>query len=279
MIKKIQKNGVKMIDYNNIIFDEVIGNGGYSKVYSGWLDGKKVAIKEFKNVNETNLKRIVEEINIQVSLSHKNINKVLCLAFDVNPFKIACVNKFMIYNLRYVINSCKTDLKLRFNLAKQLMEGVDYLHSLTPPIIHRDLKPENILLDENFNLEICDFGVFKLLNHEKTETLNQFYTVRYAPPEIIKNFNFICKGSDAWSLGLILYEIFYQQQSWTNMNNEEIISSIKKERPFPIKQVENVPDIITNAIKMFCEYDYSLRPKIRDVFKEIAIWETHNQIA
>jgi TPR repeat protein len=270
-LENIKKNGIEVIDVNNIIFDEVIGNGGYSKVYSGWYKNTKVAIKEFKAINENTVKKIFEEINVQTSLKNERINKVLYLAVDSSPLKICCVNKYMQYNLRYKINHSKLKLVQKCFIAKQLLEGLEFLHSQTPPIVHRDIKPENILIDENFNVEYCDFGVYKALCADKTisETLNQFYTVRYSPPEVIKNSHFICKASDIWSIGLVLYDVYYEQQPWTGLSGEEIIEAIKKERPFTVKKSETVPHQMTSMIKMCTNYDYSQRPKASELTKEL----------
>lgn len=270
-LENIKKNGTEVIDINNVIFDEVIGNGGYSKVYSGWYKNTKMAIKEFKAINENTVKKIFEEINVQTSLKNDRINKVLYLGVDSSPLKICCVNKFMQFNLRYKISHSKLKLVQKCFIAKQLLEGLEFLHSQTPPIVHRDIKPENILIDDNFNIEYCDFGVYKALCADKTisETLNQFYTVRYSPPEVIKNSHFICKASDIWSIGLVLYDVYYEQQPWTGLSGEEIIEAIKKERPFTVKKSETVPPHITSMIKMCTNYDYSQRPKASELIKDL----------
>ena len=271
LYENIRKCGAKLIEYNDIVFDNLIGNGGHSKVFSGWIEKSCYAIKEFQNVNETNLRRVFEEINIQISLKHENINKALYIAFDLNPFKVASVNKLMLYNLRYVINNVRPNLKIKLKILEQIFISLNFLHCQSPPVVHRDLKPENILIDENYHVEICDFGVFKILDADKTcsETLNQFYTVRYSPPEVIKNCHFICKASDIWSIGLLLYDIFYEEQPWPGLTNEEIADSIKKERPFPVKNEEKVPGYIISMIKRCTNYDYSVRPKVSDLLAEI----------
>jgi serine/threonine protein kinase len=271
LTEKFKKFGAKFIDYNDIMFDNLIGNGGHSKVFSGWIDKQCYAIKEFLNVNETNLRKIFEEINIQISFQHENINKAKYIAFDLNPFKIASVSKLMLYNLRYVINSLRPKIKLKTKIIQQIFTSLEFLHSQCPPVVHRDLKPENILLDENFHVELCDFGIFKVLESNKTccETLNQFYTIRYSPPEVIKNCNFICKASDIWSVGMLIYDIFYEEQPWTGLTNEEIIDSIKKERPFTVKNNDRIPEYITAMIKRCTNYDYSMRPKVSDLLVEV----------
>jgi len=272
LIENLRKSNIRIIDYNTIVIDSLIGSGGNGKVFSGWIDKTCYAIKEFTNANETNLRRIFEEINMQISLNHENVNKAVFIAFDLNPFKIACVNKLMLYNLRYVINNVKPRIKLKTKIVQQILASLNFLHSQSPPIVHRDLKPENILLDENFHVEICDFGVFKKLETDKTccETLNQFYTVRYSPPEVLRNSHFICKASDVWSLGLLLYDIYFEEQPWTGLTNEEIIDCIKKERPFPVKNSDQVPTFILAMMKKCTNYDYALRPKVSDLLEEVS---------
>ena len=61
------------------------------------------------------------------------------------------------------------DEKLIIKIFKQLLNGVNYLHS--KGVIHRDIKTDNILLDENNNIKISDFGISALYkgNNENEE--------------------------------------------------------------------------------------------------------------
>jgi len=56
-------------------------------------------------------------------------------------------------------------------------------------IVHRDLKPENFLISKSGELQICDFGTIRKIKNDETVTFNSSYTIRYAPPEFIKEMN------------------------------------------------------------------------------------------
>jgi serine/threonine protein kinase len=59
-----------------------------------------------------------------------------------------------IYRLRDANESFSDEL-VRY-LFKQLIEGLEYLHSIG--VVHRDIKPENLLIDKNYRLIIADFN-------------------------------------------------------------------------------------------------------------------------
>lgn len=58
-------------------------------------------------------------------------------------------------------------------IAKQLCDVLEYLHTQTPPIIFRDLKPANIMLELNGRLKLIDFGIARFFKQGKTsDTIN-----------------------------------------------------------------------------------------------------------
>lgn len=91
-------------------------------------------------------------------------------------------------------------------LVQVVVSAVSYLHS--HGIVHRDLKPENLLFktkDEDADLLIADFGLSKVIDEEKMNSLQTTVgTPGYMAPEV-----FLKKGHgkpvDMWSMGVITY--------------------------------------------------------------------------
>ena len=44
-------------------------------------------------------------------------------------------------------------------IARDVAQGLRYLHSSRPSILHGDLKARNILVDSRFRAKLCDFGL------------------------------------------------------------------------------------------------------------------------
>ena len=53
-------------------------------------------------------------------------------------------------------------------VARDVAQGLRYLHCAKPAILHGDLKPANILIDSRFRSKVCDFG----LSRKKKNTIS-----------------------------------------------------------------------------------------------------------
>jgi len=91
-------------------------------------------------------------------------------------------------------------------LAKSLLELLNYLHSHQPPVIHRDIKPSNILLANRSahnvgDIYLVDFGSVQTTNRQDG-TITIVGTYGYMPPEQFGGKAF--PASDIYSLGATL---------------------------------------------------------------------------
>ena len=79
---------------------------------------------------------------------------------------------FMRCLFRYRKKHKNVDLKAIKNWAKQILQGLHYLHSHNPPIIHRDLKCDNIFVNgNNGEVKIGDLGLATVMQQPTARTV------------------------------------------------------------------------------------------------------------
>ena len=141
-------------------------------------------------------------------------------------------------------------------------------------VIHRDLKPANFLLTSSGEVHICDFGSIKKIKNavsDETLSLNRNYTVKYAPPEFIVQedgeIGQVGLYSDIWSLGIILFEIYYDRPFWGKIRDDMVIGKILGKTVPQAKESQDVPSEITNIINQALVYEGKNRITIKEVFE------------
>jgi sugar lactone lactonase YvrE len=94
--------------------------------------------------------------------------------------------------------------------AEQLLDALDYLHTLPEPVIHRDIKPQNLKLAGRNQIILLDFGLAKgkpLWMTRVTTTGSIYgYTPNYAPLEQIRGVG-TDPRSDLYALGATVYHL------------------------------------------------------------------------
>ena len=98
---------------------------------------------------------------------------------------------------------------IRRKVALDLAYAVLYLHEEWEQcVVHRDIKSSNIMLDSNFNAKLGDFGLARLVDHDKG-----FYTTMlagtkgYLAPECVITTNKVSKESVIYSFGVVALEV------------------------------------------------------------------------
>lgn len=68
-------------------------------------------------------------------------------------------------HIRYIKRFKKINMKVLKNWCRQILKGLYFLHSRTPPVIHRDLKCDNIFITGTTgSVKIGDLGLATLKN-------------------------------------------------------------------------------------------------------------------
>lgn len=206
---------------------EKIGDGATSSVFkcSRIIDEKVFAVKIISksNLNSTDKLNFKNEISILKLVSHPNIIHMdgFFETQDKIYFVIELIEDGDLLN-NIVGRKPFDDLELK-KLAKTLAECLSYLHELG--IVHRDIKPENILCDKHTDrLVLTDFGLSHIIlpNSKLVDTCG---TLDYVAPEIINSDGYGCK-SDIWSLGVILYLVYYGKLPFCSDNDISTIHNI-----------------------------------------------------
>jgi serine/threonine protein kinase len=141
---------------------------------------------------------------------------------------------------------------------RQLRNGLRYL--LTHNILHRDLKPQNILLQKDsvtgaLTVKIADFGFAKHFETMSEDSMLQTLcgTPMYLAPEIIKERKCTIP-SDLWSLGVIIYELFFHTTPFKRPRNIlELVRSVEEMTKHPPTMTglgEDVSDLLERLLEV-----------------------------
>ncbi|KAG2323864.1 hypothetical protein Bca52824_006592 [Brassica carinata] len=209
----------------NFSVNRVLGQGGQGTVYKGMLeDGRIVAVKQSKAVDEDKLEEFINEVVILSQINHRNIVKLLgcCLETEVPVLVYEFIpNGNLFEHLHESDDYTMATWVMRLRIAVDIAGALSYLHSAaSSPIYHRDIKSTNIMLDERYRAKVSDFGTSRSVTVDHTHlTTVVAGTVGYVDPEYFQSSQFTDK-SDVYSFGVVLVEIVTGQKPVTFLRSE-----------------------------------------------------------
>lgn len=193
---------------------QLIGEGGFGKVYKGRLDNGLIIATKRLNLDslQGNQEFIVEVLMLSL-LHHPNLVTLIgyCAEGDQRLLVYEYMSKGSLADHLFGTENEKSvlDWSTRIKIAAGAARGLEYLHCVAkPPVIYRDLKSANILLDNEYNPRLSDFGLAKLgpvgdNTHVSTRVMG---TYGYCAPEYALSGKLTLK-SDIFSFGVVLLEI------------------------------------------------------------------------
>ncbi|KAM7492786.1 hypothetical protein LguiA_035707 [Lonicera macranthoides] len=191
----------------------IIGHGAFGTVYKAYLmnTGTVSAVKRSKHSHEGKTE-FLAELSIIACLRHKNL--VQLQGWCIQKGELLLVYEFMangsLDKVLYIENEQGNPLKWhhRYNIAVGLASVLTYLHQeCEQQVIHRDIKAGNIMLDSNFNPRLGDFGLARLMDHDKSpvSTLTAG-TMGYLAPEYLQ-YGKATEKTDVFSYGVVILEM------------------------------------------------------------------------
>uniref|UniRef100_A0A2N9IQ15 non-specific serine/threonine protein kinase n=1 Tax=Fagus sylvatica TaxID=28930 RepID=A0A2N9IQ15_FAGSY len=191
---------------------ELIGKGGFGKVFKGKLPSSNVqiAVKKVSHDSKQGMKEFVAEIISMGRLRHRNLVQLLgycrrkgelLLVYDYMPN--GSLDTFLYGNENTNLNWLQ-----RFRILKGVASGLLYLHEEWEQVVlHRDVKSSNVLLDADLNGRLGDFGLARLCNHDTNpQTTIVAGTVGYLAPELTRTGR-ATTCTDVFSFGAFMLEV------------------------------------------------------------------------
>ncbi|XP_074293921.1 putative serine/threonine-protein kinase WNK11 [Silene latifolia] len=194
-------------------YSDLLGAGAVKKVYRAFdqEEGIEVAWNQVKLSNFSDDQSVIERLSTEIKLLRNLRNKNIITLFHVwrdrkhntlNFITEICTSG----NLReYRKKHRHVSIKALKKWSKQILKGLDYLHTHEPCIIHRDLNCSNVFVNGNVGeVKIGDFGLAAITDKSHVAHSVQG-TPEYMAPELYEEE--YTEMVDIYAFGLCVLEM------------------------------------------------------------------------
>eukprot|EP00727_Mastigamoeba_balamuthi_P004347 m51a1_g13910 putative serine-threonine protein (1906) ;mRNA; r:772429-786691 len=215
------------LDYDELEFGPVIGEGTFGTVYKGRWRGTDVAIKQIRSGMFLSIEELSREIDI---LEHiRNPYVVDFYGAAILPMLVYLVSEYVQYgSLSAVVRDYELSGKFCLHVACDIAEGMKFLH--TSGILHRDLKLDNILvvaLDVGCSVvcKIADFGTSRTVagkNASLSMTVDIGTPMYMAPETFSVSSGQYSTACDVYSYSMILWGLWNKREPFSGDKYREL---------------------------------------------------------
>ncbi|KAL0983824.1 hypothetical protein UPYG_G00133230 [Umbra pygmaea] len=269
------------INFSELVLEEIIGVGGFGKVYRGTWKNQEVAVKAARQDLDEDITAtsdgVKQEAKLFSMLQHQNIIKFEGVCLE-EPNLCLVMEYARGGTLNRALTGRRIPPHILVNWAVQIARGMHYLHEeAVVPIIHRDLKSSNILLHERIEnddigrktLKITDFGLAR--EWHNTTKMSAAGTYSWMAPEVIKSSLF-SKGSDVWSYGVLLWELLTGEVPYRGIDGLAVAYGVavnKLTLPIP----STCPEPFAKLMEDCWEQDPHIRPSFASILEQLTAIE------
>lgn len=264
-------------------YDDLLGHGAVKKVYRAFdqEEGTEVAWNQVRlrifSEDPTLINRLYSEVKLLSTLKNKYI--IVCYSVwkdeahnTLNFITEVCTSG----NLRqYRKKHRHVSIRALKKWSRQVLEGLEYLHTHEPCIIHRDLNCSNIFINGNTGqVKIGDLGFAAIVgkNHEAHSILG---TPEYMAPELYEED--YTEMVDIYSFGMCLLEMVTMEIPYSECDS---VAKIYKKVTAGIKP-EGLNKVTDPEVKAFIEKSIAqprARPSASDLLKDPFLSEPKSNI-
>ncbi|VFV18566.1 serine threonine-protein kinase wnk1 [Lynx pardinus] len=256
-------------------FDIEIGRGSFKTVYKG-LDTEttvEVAWCELQDrkLTKSERQRFKEEAEMLKGLQHPNIVRF----YDSWESTVKGKKCIVLVTELMTSGTLKTYLK-RFKVMKikvlrswcrQILKGLQFLHTRTPPIIHRDLKCDNIFITgPTGSVKIGDLGLATLKRASFAKSV--IGTPEFMAPEMYEEK--YDESVDVYAFGMCMLEMATSEYPYSECQNAAQIyrrvTSGVKPASFDKVAIPEVKEIIEGCIRQNKDERYSIKDLLNHAF-------------
>ncbi|XP_068597326.1 mitogen-activated protein kinase kinase kinase 21 [Brachionichthys hirsutus] len=269
------------IPFSELVLEEIIGVGGFGKVYRGTWRDQEVAVKAARQDPDEDITAtaggVKQEAKLFSMLQHPNIIKLEGVCLE-EPNLCLVMEYARGGTLNRALAGRRIPPHILVNWAVQIARGMHYLHEeAVVPIIHRDLKSSNILLLETIEnddigrktLKITDFGLAR--EWHKTTKMSAAGTYSWMAPEVIKSSLF-SKGSDVWGYGVLLWELLTGEVPYRGIDGLAVAYGVavnKLTLPIP----STCPEPFAKLMEECWDQDPHVRPSFSCILEQLSAIE------
>ncbi|BAT88248.1 serine/threonine-protein kinase [Vigna angularis] len=204
---------------------DILGKGAMKTVYKAIDEvlGTEVAWSQVK-LNDAfrkpeDLERLYLEVHLLSTLKHQSIMRFYTSWIDVNNKTFNFITEmFTSGTLREYRKKYKhIGLRAIKSWARQILQGLVYLHEHDPPVIHRDLKCDNIFVNGHLGqVKIGDLGLAAIL-HGSQPAHSVIGTPEFMAPELYEEeYNELV---DVYSFGMCVLEMLTSDYPYSECTN------------------------------------------------------------